>query len=106
MLLSLQLALYMVGHMGDMMPELNNYCPECYQNIQYGIQKCPYCGCPINWGIPPQEIVQPPVHISQQQAAASKRTGGGIICVHCGNSIIPVKSNFGCVFLICSASFT
>lgn len=84
--------------MGNIKRELNNYCPRCYEYMQYGVKQCPHCGCPMNWGILPQEKAQPAVHTSQQQADRSKRAGGGIVCVHCGSIITPVKSKFGCGF--------
>lgn len=83
-------------------------CPQCAQDVLYGTNPCPYCKGLLAWSqqgpilyTPPadaqQQVTQPPLEVPQQTV---NRAGGSIVCANCGNSIIPVKSKFGCGWFI------
>lgn len=79
-------------------------CPKCQGLVSYGTRYCQNCGHTLSWQpqSPPSYYQQPqygqgmqPYESMQQSPAPRPIVGGGIPCVHCGESVIPVKSKFG-----------
>jgi hypothetical protein len=69
-------------------------CPQCNQELLYRTNPCPTCKSSLAWSQQGAVVYTPP--INEKPPIVPQIPGVGMICANCGNSIIPVKSKFGC----------